>query len=51
VIAAFLFETTPHDPGTFLGVAALIVCAACLAAWIPARRAAKVEPITALRAE
>jgi predicted permease len=51
VIAAFLFETTPHDPGTFLGVVALIAGAACLAAWIPARRAAKVEPVTALRAE
>ena len=51
VIASFLFETTPHDPGTFLGVVALIAVAACVAAWIPARRAAKVEPFTALRAE
>jgi predicted permease len=51
VVAAFLFETTPHDPGTFLGVVALIAAAAGLAAWIPARRAAKVEPVTALRAE
>ena len=51
VIAAFLFETTPHDPATFLGVVALIAGAAGLAAWIPARRAAKVEPIIALRAE
>jgi putative ABC transport system permease protein len=51
VIAAFLFETTPHDPGTFVGVVALIAGAACLAAWIPARRAAKVEPVAALRAE
>jgi putative ABC transport system permease protein len=51
VIAAFLFETTPHDPGTLLGVVALTAGAACVAAWIPARRAAKVEPVTALRAE
>jgi putative ABC transport system permease protein len=51
VIGAFLFETTPHDPGTFLGVVGLIAGAAGLAAWIPARRAAKVEPIIALRAE
>jgi ABC-type antimicrobial peptide transport system permease subunit len=51
VIASFLFETTPHDPGTFLGVVALIAVAACLAAWIPARRAATVEPIIALRTE
>jgi predicted permease len=51
VIASFLFETPPHDPGTFLAVVTLIAIAACLAAWIPARRAAKVEPVTALRAE
>jgi predicted permease len=51
VIAAFLFETTPHDPGTLVGVVALIAGAALVAAWIPARRAAKVEPVAALRAE
>lgn len=51
IVAAFLFQTTPHDPGTFAGVAILVALGACLAAWIPARRAARVEPVTALRAE
>jgi ABC-type antimicrobial peptide transport system permease subunit len=51
VLGAFLFQTTPHDPETFLAVVALIGVAAGLAAWIPARRAARVEPVIALRAE
>ena len=51
IVAAFLFQTTPHDPGTFAGVAILVALGACLAAWIPARRAARVEPVTALRVE
>jgi predicted permease len=51
VIESFLFETDPVDPLTFTAVAAVLVTAGCLAAWIPARRAACVDPVTALRAE
>ena len=51
LIESFLFETPPHDPGTFAAAAALVAAAALLAAWIPARRAARVDPVTALRAE
>lgn len=51
VIESFLFETDPIDPLTFAAVAAVLVAAGCLAAWIPARRAARVDPVTALRAE
>jgi putative ABC transport system permease protein len=51
VIATFLFETTPTDTVTFASVAALLGIAAGLAAWLPARRAARVDPVTALRAE
>ncbi len=46
-----LFEVSATDPATFIGVAALLVLVALLACWIPARRAAKVDPITALRFE
>lgn len=51
MMAAFLFQTTPHDPGTFAAVAILVTLGAGLAAWAPARLAARVEPVTALRAD
>lgn len=51
VIAQFLFQTTPTDPGTFAVVAIVLAIAGGLAAWIPARRAARVDPVAALRAE
>jgi putative ABC transport system permease protein len=51
LIASFLFQTTPHDPATLVAVVALLGAAACLAAWLPARRAASVDPVTALRAD
>lgn len=51
VIQSFLFETEPRDVGTFAVVAAVLALAALIAAWIPARRAARVDPIVALRSE
>jgi ABC-type antimicrobial peptide transport system permease subunit len=51
IIASFLFETTPHDPATFAAVAGLMGVATLVAAWLPARRAALVDPAIALRAE
>jgi putative ABC transport system permease protein len=46
-----LFETDPYDPIVYLGVAATLLVAAAIACWIPARSAAKVDPLLALRAE
>jgi predicted permease len=51
IIGSFLFQTEPRDPATLVGVIALLGTAACLAAWLPARRAASIDPVTALRAE
>jgi hypothetical protein len=51
VVERFLFETRPHDPVTFAAVALVMGATALVAAWIPARRAATVDPILALRAE
>ncbi len=51
VISSFLFQTTPHDPATLVAVVILLSVTAGLAAWLPARRAASVDPLSALRAE
>lgn len=41
-LRSFLFEVAPTDPVTLGGAAALLVCLALAALWIPARRAARV---------
>jgi ABC-type antimicrobial peptide transport system permease subunit len=51
VLAGLLFEVRPSDPLTYALIAALLGGTAAVAAWRPARRAASVDPITALRAE
>lgn len=51
VLATLLYEVRPTDPLTFLGVPALLIAVAILACWLPARQAANVDPLTALRYE
>ena len=51
LIRSFLFQTTPYDPGTLAAAVVLLAVTAGLAAWLPARRAASVDPLSALRAE
>lgn len=51
LVRTFLFQTTSRDPVSFTVVAAFMAATALIAAWIPARRAARVDPVIALRAE
>jgi predicted permease len=51
LLASLLFAVRPADPLTFCGVAILLISAALLASYIPARRAMRVDPIAALRHE
>ena len=46
---AFLRGVPPRDPVTYAAVAALLAAIALVATWIPARRAARLDPIQALR--
>jgi predicted permease len=51
IIASQLFDVTPTDPVTFVGVALLLLIVSLLACFVPARRATRVEPLVALRYE
>ena len=51
LLNSLLFGVTARDPATYASVAATLAFAALLAAYIPARRATRVDPVVALRAE
>jgi ABC-type antimicrobial peptide transport system permease subunit len=50
-VAPLLFQTSSRDPSAFLSAAAVLFTVAVLAAIVPMRRASRVDPIIALRAE
>jgi ABC-type antimicrobial peptide transport system permease subunit len=49
VLSSLLFGVRPFDPVTYVALVSLVVAAAILASWIPARRATLVNPTDALR--
>jgi putative ABC transport system permease protein len=50
-VAGMLFQVQPIDPLTFASVPLIIAASGVLAAWLPARRACRIDPVTALRPE
>jgi len=51
LVSGFLYEVKALDAWTYAGVVILLVCAAFVAAWLPARRASSITPMEALREE
>jgi putative ABC transport system permease protein len=50
-VANLLFEVRPDDPLVFTGITTAVIAVAMLASWLPARRAARIDPMVALRDE
>jgi predicted permease len=51
LLTGLLFEVKPHDPATYVTAAGVLLGAAVVASYLPARRAARVDPMIALRSE
>ena len=49
VLAGLLYEVSPRDPITFAAVAVLVAVVAMAAAWVPARRATRIDPAMTIR--
>jgi len=50
-LSSLLYAVTASDPGTFVAISILVAAVALAASYLPARRAARVDPMIALRAD
>ena len=50
-VSSLLFGVTPHDPATFFAISMVLIIVALVGAYLPARRALRVDPVVALRSE
>jgi ABC-type lipoprotein release transport system permease subunit len=50
-VKPLLYDVSPTEPGIFVTVALVLLAVAVLASWVPARRATRVDPNVALRAD
>jgi ABC-type antimicrobial peptide transport system permease subunit len=50
-MTSLLYEVSPLDPPTYVLVGAIVIAAVVLASYLPARRAAAADPLTALRSD
>ena len=51
IMAGLLYEVTPNDPLTFLGVSSLLLCTGFVASWIPTVRGTRVDPMITMRGD
>jgi ABC-type antimicrobial peptide transport system permease subunit len=51
LMASLLYGVSPRDPAVFIATTVILLTVALLACWVPARRAARLSPLEALRAE
>jgi ABC-type antimicrobial peptide transport system permease subunit len=51
LLSGFLFGVAPRDPAIFTTVTLLLAVVALIAVWLPAQRATRLDPVTALRQE
>lgn len=51
LMASVLYEVSPYDPLSLVAVSALLILIGLVSSWLPARKATRISPTAALRAE